>query len=63
MSICLNSNNVPQDYRETIVCCSKALDIDAKSTKALYLRSVARMKLGEFDLAITDCRDAIKLAP
>lgn len=41
MSICTNNTG---DFKETIMNCTKALYIDDKAVKALFLRSVAFMK-------------------
>ena len=60
MSVCTNNT---EDYRETIVNCTKAIEIDANATKALYLRSVAHMKSGDLDEAMADIKAAIKIAP
>lgn len=38
MSVCTNNTG---DFKETIVNCTKALYIDEKAVKAMYLRSVA----------------------
>lgn len=60
MSVCTNNT---QDWRETITNCTKAITIDATAKKALYLRSVARTKVNEHDLAMADIVAAIKLDP
>lgn len=60
MSVCTNATN---DFKDTILNCTKALDIDPKAAKALYLRSVARFKKQELDDALSDCKEAIKLQP
>lgn len=60
MSVCTNNT---ADYRVTVRNCSKALGIDSKATKALYLRSVAYNKLAEYDNAMDDIKAAIKLSP
>ena len=60
MSICTNNTN---DFKESIVNCTKALYIDDKAVKALYLRSVAFFKTNQFDEAMDDVRNAIKLDP
>ena len=38
MSVCTNNS---EDYRETILNCTKAVEIDPNATKAFYLRSIA----------------------
>lgn len=60
MSVCTNNTD---DFRDTIRNCTKAVEIDAGATKAIYLRSVAHMKLGDLDEAMADIRTAIKLSP
>lgn len=37
--------NKTSDYRDTLINCTKALDIDANTTKAYYLRAQANSKL------------------
>ena len=37
--------NKTGDYKETLINCTKALDIDEKSFKAFYLRSQANVKM------------------
>lgn len=59
-SIALNSSG---DFKETIMMCTKALDLDEKAVKALYLRGVANMKVKNFKEATDDLKTAIKLAP
>jgi len=51
------------DYKESIANCSKALEIDPKSAKAYYLRSLAHLKTTMFDEALSDCKESIKLNP
>lgn len=60
MSVCTNNT---EDFRETVMNCSKAHEIDPTAPKALYLRSVAYTKLNELDDAMADIKAAIKLAP
>ena len=60
MSVVTNNTG---DYKETLINCSKALDIDNKVVKAYYLRSTANMKLHAYDEAISDIKEAIKLSP
>lgn len=60
MSVCTNNT---EDYRDTIRNCTKAIEVDANATKAIYLRSVAHMKMGDLDEAMTDIKTAIKIAP
>jgi cyclophilin family peptidyl-prolyl cis-trans isomerase len=60
MSICTNNTG---DFKETIMNCTKALYLDEKAVKALYLRSVAFTKTAQLDEAMDDIKNAIKLAP
>ena len=60
MSVCTNNTS---DFKDTILQCSKAIKIDATATKAWYLRSVANLKLNNFDEAATDCKMAVTLNP
>ena len=55
--------NKTGDYKETLINCTKVLDIDDKAVKAYYLRSVANMKLHNYDEATDDIKAAIKLSP
>lgn len=55
--------NKSGDYKEAIKCCSKALAVDSKAFKALYQRSLAHLKLYNFDEAADDCKAAIVLQP
>lgn len=59
-SVAMNSTG---DYKETISMCTRALNIDEKAVKALYLRGVANMKSKNFKEATDDLKTAIKLAP
>lgn len=58
MSVCTNNT---EDWRDTIMNCTKAIEIDTNAKKAFYLRSVARVKVNELDEALNDCKAAIKL--
>lgn len=51
------------DHAEAIAACSNALKIDDKAEKALYQRSVAYLKLKDWDLAQQDCKTAVTLNP
>jgi len=42
---------------------SKALDVDARNVKALYRRAVANRKMGDFDKARTDLKNALMWDP
>jgi len=50
-------------YKETLTNCTQALDIDSTAAKAHYLRAVAFHKISEFDDAVDEIKEAIKLAP
>lgn len=60
MSICTNNTG---DFKESIINCTKALYLDEKAVKAMYLRSVAFSKTMQFDEALEDVKNAIKLDP
>lgn len=50
-------------YQQALEMCSRALAVDEKATKALYIRSQAQMGLKETQAAMDDIKAAIKLAP
>ena len=60
MSVMMNKTG---DYKETIRHCTKAIEIDSKAIKALFLRSFAYEKVQNFDEALEDVKAAIRLAP
>jgi tetratricopeptide (TPR) repeat protein len=60
MSVMMNKTG---DFKETIRHCTKALQLDPKAVKALYLRSIAYDKVFNFDEALADVKDAIRLLP
>eukprot|EP00347_Sterkiella_histriomuscorum_P016903 403351409 len=51
------------DYKETLINCTKALDLDEKAGKAYFLRAQANLKLHQYDEAIVDIKEAIKITP
>lgn len=51
------------DYKQTLINCTKALDIDENNTKAYFLRSTANLKMHNYDEAVQDIKKAIKLSP
>ena len=53
--------NKSGDYKETLINCTKALDIDEKAFKAYFFRSQAHFKLHQYDEALQDIKEAIKL--
>lgn len=57
--VCLKSG----DFRETLLNCGKAIDLDDKAVKAYYLRAQAFSKLHQYDDATTEIKEAIKLSP
>lgn len=59
-SVAMNSTG---DFKESISMCTRALNLDEKAVKALYLRGVANMKSKNFKEATDDLKNAIKLAP
>lgn len=52
-----------EDFADAKLNCSKALDVDTKNVKALFRRAKAQAALGDYDLAKTDIREAVKYAP
>ena len=60
MSICTNAT---EHYKASITNLTKVLEIDPKSSKALYLRSVANTKGGSGEQAVEDISKAIKISP
>ena len=55
--------NFSGDYKDTVIQCSQAIEIDPKAVKAWYLRGVANMKMQNFDEATADMKQAIVLNP
>jgi tetratricopeptide (TPR) repeat protein len=51
------------DYKMTIDKCTEALYIDDKLVKAYYLRAQAKSKGRDYDGALSDIKEAIKLSP
>lgn len=49
--------------KEALEQCSKAVDIDASSVKALYRRGQASLMLGDIEAARSDLMDAAKREP
>jgi cyclophilin family peptidyl-prolyl cis-trans isomerase len=62
LNISLASNKVG-DFKISIDKCTEALYIDKGTVKAYFLRAQAYSKLMEYDLALTDIKEAIKLSP
>ena len=60
LSVVLNFSG---DYKDTVIQCSLAIEIDPKAVKAWYLRGVANMKMQNFDEATKDMKQAIVLNP
>ena len=60
MSVCTNNT---ENYQDSVKNCTKAVELDDKAFKALYLRSVAQSKLQKWEEAMADIIAAIKLAP
>lgn len=60
LSVALNFSG---DYKDTVIQCSNAIDLDPKAGKAWYLRGVANMKMQNFDEATADMKQAIVLNP
>lgn len=55
--------NKTGDFKEAVITSTKALDLDEKAVKALYQRALAQTKLHQYDEALTDIKEAIKLSP
>lgn len=51
------------NHKGAIQAATGALEINEKAEKALMQRSVAYMKLQEWDLAFADCKAAIQIDP
>lgn len=62
LNISVASNKLG-DYKITIDKCTEALYIDDKTTKAYFLRAHAQSKLKNYEEALTDIKEAIKLSP
>lgn len=50
-------------YQEAISDCDRALEYAPHETEALAVRGIARAFLGELDLALADCLQAVERAP
>lgn len=57
------ASNKLGDFKITVDKCTEALYIDQSTVKAYYLRAQAQAKLRNFDEALTDIKEAIKLSP
>ena len=57
------ASNKLGDYKVTINKCTEVTYIDDKNPKSYYLRAQAHSKLKDFDQALTDIKEAIKLNP
>jgi peptidylprolyl isomerase len=62
LNISVASNKIG-DYKMTINKCNEALYIDKNTAKAYYLRAHAKSKTKQYDEAISDIKEAIKLSP
>lgn len=51
------------EYVECIGACEKALEIDAKNEKILFRRGQSQMALSNYDEAVADFQEVIKLNP
>ena len=58
--MCTNNTG---DYKESIINCTKAIELDENASKAYYLRSVAYMKSSSWTEAMADIVKAIKISP
>lgn len=59
-SVCFNSI---ENFKESVVKCTKVIQMDETAVKAFYLRSVANCRLQNYDAAVADIKEAIKLSP
>lgn len=53
----------PSNANHVIVNCTKCLEIDSNNVKALYRRSMALCEIYEYNKAIDDLKNALKLEP
>lgn len=51
------------NHKEAVLACNNALKINEKAEKALMQRSVAYLKMNDFDAAAADCKQGIVLNP
>jgi tetratricopeptide (TPR) repeat protein len=56
-------NNKQANSKLAINNSTKALSIDSNAVKALFQRSVAHLKVQDFESAATDCKFAIVINP
>lgn len=52
-----------KDFDQVITNCSKALDIDTRSVKALFRRGQAYSRMNEYDKAKSDFAEALQYEP
>lgn len=52
-----------EDFRNVIIQCNDALEVDGKSVKGLYRRGQGYVKLGKYDKARADFAKALELEP
>ena len=52
-----------QAYKEALLACNKAIEIDSSNAKGFYRRAQAQLGLQLFDLAIQDLEKAQEIEP
>jgi tetratricopeptide (TPR) repeat protein len=62
LNIAVVSNKLG-DFKLTIAKTTEVLYIDEKSAKAFFLRAQAKSKLKDYEAALEDIKEAIKLSP
>ncbi|XP_019175212.1 PREDICTED: peptidyl-prolyl cis-trans isomerase FKBP65-like isoform X2 [Ipomoea nil] len=68
LKVSCNLNNAAcklklKDYKEAVKLCTKVLEIDSRSVKALYRRAQAYIQLADLDLAELDIKKALEIDP
>lgn len=60
LSLCTNNMG---EYAETLSNCSQAISLNPEALKAYYQRSIANLKLKNYDDALNDARKANSIDP
>nr|GME04619.1 Peptidyl-prolyl cis-trans isomerase FKBP65 [Ipomoea batatas] len=68
LKVSCNLNNAAcklklKDYKQAVKLCTKVLEIDSRSVKALYRRAQAYIQLADLDLAELDIKKALEIDP
>ncbi|EAN33741.2 Peptidyl-prolyl cis-trans isomerase FKBP62 [Theileria parva strain Muguga] len=61
LAMCYLRMDVPASYNKAVSCCTSALDISPKNTKALFRRAVAYEKLNDFENSLKDANQGLQL--